>query len=500
MHITLDIKPFAGLETEALVTYAFEETDPLQGRFGEIDKSAGGLLRRLCKSGELTGKTLEMTLIHAPVGLKAARLLVVGAGKRDAFNTAALRKVAGAALRYLKSRSVHNFVFLVRENEVTDKVAEEVAQAVAEGLLAADFETDKYKTEKKQDKSINTVLLTGFADAQKAAAEKGLAQGRTIGEAQNFARDLVNEPSNKLTPKILAERAEAMAKEAGLAVEILDEKKIADLKMGALLSVAQGSVEPPRVIVITYTPANAKAGGPVIGLVGKAVTFDTGGISIKPADGMEKMKYDMAGGATMIGIMRAIAALKPNVKVVCVVPSTENMPGGKAQKPGDIQTTMSGKTIEVLNTDAEGRLILADGITYAKQLGVTHIVDAATLTGAIVIALANVNVGVFGTNQEWTDKLLASAKAAGEKMWQMPMDDEYREFIKGSFADIQNIGSGKGGGAITGAMFIREFAGDTPWIHLDIAGTAWNDDAKAWLAKGPTGVALRTLVHLVQSF
>jgi leucyl aminopeptidase len=500
MQITLETKPYAGVETEALVTYAFEETDPIQGRLGEIDKLTGGLLGRLAKSGELTGKNLEITLVHAPAGLKAARLLVIGAGKRDSFNTGTLRKVAGAAFRYLKSRSVHNFVFLVRENEVTEKAAADVPQALAEGSLAADFESDKYKTDKKQDKSIKTVLVVGFDDAQKAAAEKALAKGRAIGEAQNFARDLVNEPSNKLTPKILAEKAEAMAKEAGLAVEILDEKKIAELKMGALLSVAQGSVEPPRVIVITYTPANAKPGGPVIGLVGKAVTFDTGGISIKPADGMEKMKYDMAGGATMIGIMRALAALKPNVKVICVVPATENMPGGKAQKPGDIQTAMSGKTIEVLNTDAEGRLILADGVHYAKQLGATHLVDAATLTGAIVVALANVNVGVFGTNQEWTDKLLASAKAAGEKMWQMPMDDEYREFIKGSFADIQNVGSGKGGGAITGAMFIREFAGDTPWIHLDIAGTAWNDDAKAWLAKGPTGVALRTLVHLVQSF
>jgi leucyl aminopeptidase len=339
-----------------------------------------------------------------------------------------------------------------------------------------------------------------LSDSEKSAAEKGLAAGRIIAESQNFARDLVNEPSNKLTPRVLAEKAEAMAKQAGLAVDILDEKKIADLKMGALLSVAQGSVEPPRMIVVTYTPANVKPGAPVIGLVGKAVTFDTGGISIKPADGMEKMKYDMAGGATMLGAIRAIAALKPNVKVICVVPSTENMPGGKAQKPGDIQTAMSGKTIEVLNTDAEGRLILADAITYAKQLGVTHIVDAATLTGAIVVALANINVGVFSNDQPWTDKLLASAKATGEKMWQLPMDDEYREFIKGSFADIQNIGSGKGGGSITGAWFIREFAGDTPWIHLDIAGTAWNDDAKPWLAKGPTGVALRTLVHLVGTF
>ena len=496
MQITLETKPFAALDTEALVTFIFEETDPIQGRIAEIDQATGGLLRKLAKSGELTGKTLEFTLLHAPAGLKAARLLLVGAGKREQLNSATLRKTAGAALRYLKSRSVKNFVYLVREGAAN----EETAQAIAEGALTANFETDKYKTDKKNEKNIETISIAGYSDSERAAADKALSKGRIIAEAQNFARDLVNEPSNKLTPRVLADKAQAMAKEAGLAVQILDEKKIADLKMGALLSVSQGGPEPPRVMVVTYTPANLKPGAPVIGLVGKAVTFDTGGISIKPADGMEKMKYDMAGGATMLGIMRAVAGLKPNVKVICVVPSTENMPGGKAQKPGDIQTAMSGKTIEVLNTDAEGRLILADGVHYAKQLGATHLVDAATLTGAIVVALANINVGVFGSDQAWTDKLLASAKAAGEKMWQMPMDDEYREFIKGSFADIQNIGSGKGGGSITGAWFIREFAGDTPWIHLDIAGTAWNDDAKPWLAKGPTGVALRTLLNLIQSF
>jgi leucyl aminopeptidase len=495
MQITLESKPFGAIETDALVTYVFENGDVAQGRAAELDKLAGGLLGQLSKSGELTGKTLETTLLHAPNGLKATRLLLIGAGKREQFNSATLRKIAGVAVRYLKSRSIHKFVFVVREGNAT----EESAQALAEGVLVGNFETDKYKTDKKNDKFIESVSIAGYANGEKSAGEKGIAKGRIIGDAQNFTRDLVNEPSNKLTPRVLAERAQAMAKEAGLAVDVLDEKKIADMKMGALLSVAQGSVEPPRMIVITYTPANAKPGAPVIGLVGKAVTFDTGGISIKPADGMEKMKYDMAGGATMIGIMRALAALKPSVKVICVVPATENMPGGRAQKPGDIQTAMSGKTIEVLNTDAEGRLILADAVHYAKQLGATHLVDAATLTGAIVVALANVNVGVFGSDQPWTDKLLASAKAAGEKMWQLPMDDEYREFIKGSFADIQNIGSGKGGGSITGAWFIREFAGDTPWIHLDIAGTAWNDDAKAWLAKGPTGVALRTLVHLVMS-
>jgi leucyl aminopeptidase len=496
MQITLETKPFATLETAALVSYVFEDSDLIQGRIAEIDQFTDGLLRKLAASRELTGKSLEMTLVHAPRGLKAERLLLVGAGKVDKFDTVALRKIAGAALRYLKSRSLKQFAFILRENESV----EAAAQAVAEGALAANFEADKYKTDKKDAKAVDAMFLTGFPEQDRAAAEKGLARGGVIAESQNFARDLINEPSNKLTPKTLAEKAEAMAKQAGLSVEILDEKRIAELKMGALLSVAQGSVEPPRMMVVTYTPPNPKPGAPVIGLIGKAVTFDTGGISIKPSEGMEKMKYDMAGGATMLGVMRALATLKPNVKVICVVPSTENMPGGRAQKPGDIQTAMSGKTIEVLNTDAEGRLILADGIHYAKQLGATHLIDAATLTGAIVVALSNVNVGVFGSDQSFTDKLLASAKAAGEKMWQMPLDDEYREFIKGTVADIQNIGSGKGGGAITGAMFIKEFTGDSPWIHLDIAGTAWNDDAKPWLAKGPTGVALRTLVHLVMSY
>jgi leucyl aminopeptidase len=496
MQITLDTKPFATLESDALVTYVFEEPDLLQGRISELDQFSGGLVRKLATSGELTGKPLEMTLIHAPAGLKASRLLLVGAGKRDKFDSGTLRKIAGAAARYLKSRSVKHFAFLVREGHLN----ETSAQAIVEGALAANFDPDKYKTEKKEAKFIESLVLAGYSDQERGAGEKGLNRGRVIAESQNFARDLINEPSNKLTPKVLADKAAAMAKEAGLTVEVLDEKRIADLKMGALLSVSQGSHEPPRVISITYTPPNGKPGTPVIGLIGKAVTFDTGGISIKPSEGMEKMKYDMAGGATMIGVMRAIAALKPNVKVICIVPSTENMPGGHAQKPGDIQTAMSGKTIEVLNTDAEGRLILADGVTYAQQLGATHLIDAATLTGAIVVALSNVNVGVFGSDQAFTDKLLASAKAAGEKMWQMPMDDDYREMIKGTVADIQNIGSGKGGGATIGAMFIKEFTGDKPWVHLDIAGTAWNDDAKPWLAKGPTGVALRTLVQLIMSY
>src|SRR5215469_11348540 len=248
MQITLESKPFAAIETEALVSYVFEEADPVQGRVAEIDKSAAGLLRKLATSGELTGKMLEFTLVHAPAGLKAARLLLVGVGRREQFNSATFRKMAGAALRYLKSRSVKNLALLVREGDAT----EESAQVIAEGALAADFESDKYKTDKKNDKKIDTVSIAGFAESERSAGEKGLSKGRTIAESQNFARDLINEPSNKLTPSILAQKAEAMAKSAGLSVEILDEKKIADLKMGALLSVAQGSIEPPRMIVITY--------------------------------------------------------------------------------------------------------------------------------------------------------------------------------------------------------------------------------------------------------
>ena len=450
-------------------------------------KRAGSLLSST--SGELTGKALELVLLHYPEGLEAKRLLLVGAGKREKFAVGDLRKIAGTAARYLKSRGVKKMVFLAREGER----GADAAQAVIEGLLVAEFESDKYRSEKK-NKAIESVSLAGFDNGQGDALNSAIERGRVIAESQNFARDLINEPSNRLTPRMLAARAEAMAKEVGLGVEILDDRKITELKMGALLAVAQGSVEPPRVIVLRYEPLTPRPGAPVLGLVGKGVTFDTGGISIKPADNMEKMKYDMGGAATMLGAMRALAFLKPSISVIAVMPATENMPGGRAQKPGDVQVAMSGKTIEVINTDAEGRMVLADGVTYAKKLGVTHIIDAATLTGAIQVALANVHVGAFGTPREYLDQFLESAKSAGEKMWPMPMDEEFQEMIKSNIADIRNTGSGKGGGASTGAWFIKEFAEETPWIHLDIAATCWVDEGRPWLAKGPTGVAIRSIV------
>jgi leucyl aminopeptidase len=489
MQIRLETQPYGTAASDALVTYVFDKDDKLDGLLGDIDTAMNGRLGTLVESGELTGKPLELVLLHFPEGLAAKKLLLVGAGKPAKFAISDLRKIAGTALRQLKSRGVKNFVFLTREGERGPAAA----QATVEGLIAADFESNKYHTDKKE-REVQSVSLAGFDAGLGAKLTSAIDQGRVLAESQNFARDLINEPSNKLTPRLLASKAEAMAKEAGLGVEILDERKIAELKMGALIGVAQGSVEPPRVIVLRYTPEKPRKDGPVLGLVGKAVTFDTGGISIKPANNMEKMKYDMGGGATMIGAMRAIAALKPSVSVIAVIPATENMPGGRAQKPGDVQVAMSGKTIEVINTDAEGRMVLADGVFYARKLGATHLIDAATLTGAIEVALSNVHVGAFGTPREYLDTFLESAKAAGEKMWPMPMDEEYQQMIKSDIADIRNTGSGKGGGASTGAWFIKEFAEDTPWIHLDIASTCWVDEGRPWLAKGPTGIAIRSIV------
>jgi leucyl aminopeptidase len=286
-----------------------------------------------------------------------------------------------------------------------------------------------------------------------------------------------------------------MASAAGLEIDLLRRDRLDELQMGALLGVAQGSAEPPVLIVVRYQPESPNDSGAHLGLVGKAVTFDTGGISIKPAQDMDKMKYDMAGGAAMLGAMQALAALKPSVAVTAVIPAVENMPGRQAQRPGDVVRTMSGKTVEVLNTDAEGRLILADALTYARQQGCTHLVDAATLTGAISVALGHERVGLFSNDDSWRDRVLAAAEASGEKMWPMPLDDEYKDQLKSLIADLPNIGS-RAGGAITAAMFLKQFADPTPWVHLDIAGTAWIDDAKPYLPKGPSGVGVRTFVDL----
>ena len=498
MKVDLVIKSAAEVETECLVVAVVDK--------GEKDKSTGSLLtsekplhdaaEELISSGELSGKPLELAMLYRPAGVKAKRVLLVGGGKETKFNPNDLRKIAGAATRHVKPKSIRNLAIALPAN--VHFHPDNAVRAAVIGAIVADFDPDTYKSDRK-DQRLESLMIVAPPGSDEKLLRSALEEGRIIGESQNFARELVNEPGNRLTPTILADRARKMASENGLECEVLGGDEIKALKMGAFWSVAQGSDEPPALIVVKYSPAGAPA-QPVLGLVGKAITFDTGGISIKPADGMEKMKYDMAGGAAMLGAMRAIAQLKPKVKVNAVICASENMPSGKAQKPGDVQIAMSGKSIEIINTDAEGRLVLADGLTYARtKLGCTHLVDAATLTGACVVALGMVNAGIFANDDAMYERFQKALHQAGEKMWRMPLDDEYRDVIKSNIADIMNSG-GRYGGAVTAAMFLKEFVDDKPWIHLDIAGTAWIDDGKPFIAKGPSGIAVRSLIEFVRGF
>jgi len=497
MKTNLSFSTPGEVETECLAVVALDqsagnhgEKDKPDVRCATRDKAVQEAAAEVICSGEVNGKSLESTLLHNPK-LKAKRLLLIGGGKAAKFTASDLRKLAGTAVRSLKSRGIRGFAFVAPEG-----VAGEAAvKAIAEGAYIGNFDPDIYKSDRK-DQLIDA--LTVVASGDQTALQKALDAGRIIGESQNFTRELVNEPSNRMTPTILAERARKMAAEVGLKCEVYGADKIKELKMGAFWGVAQGSDEPPALIVLRYEPAEAPA-SPVLGLVGKGITFDTGGISIKPADGMEKMKYDMAGGATMIGAMRGIALLKPKTKVIAIICATENMPSGKAQKPGDVQIAMSGKSIEIINTDAEGRLVLADGLCYARQLGCTHLIDAATLTGAVVVALGQVNAGVFANDDALYERFRRALEKGGEKFWRLPLDEEYREVIKSNIADMVNSG-GRYGGAITAAMFLKEFAEDTPWLHLDIAGTAWMEENKPWIAKGPSGIAVRSLVEFARDF
>ena len=503
MKTTLHTAPPSQFETECLVVPVLdaaennngEQSDKRNPQLQTDDRAVVAAAAELIASGEVTGKMLETVLLHKPQGLKAKRLLLIGGGKAKDFSSFELRKLAGAAVRNLKAKDLKSFAFVVPS--LPNSGIEDAVKSIVEGAFVGNFDPDYYKSDRKEQK-VEELAIIAPAQAEQPSLQAAVAQGRIIGEAQNFTRDLVNEPGNRMTPSVLAERARKMCDETGLKCEIYGPDKIKELKMGAFWSVAQGSDEEPRLIVMRYEPAGAPE-TPVLGLVGKGITFDSGGISIKPADGMEKMKYDMAGGAAMIGAMRAIAQLKPNVRVIGVVCASENMPSGKAQKPGDVQIAMSGKSIEIINTDAEGRLVLADGLHYARQLGCTHLIDAATLTGACVVALGMVNAGIFANDEDFYQRFSKSLQRSGEKMWRLPVDEEYKDMIKSNIADIVNSG-GRWGGAVTAAMFLKEFVGDTPWIHLDIAGVAWMEEAKPWIAKGPSGVAVRSLAEFARDF
>jgi leucyl aminopeptidase len=484
------------VEADLLVVPAFEG-EAVADALPAVDEATYGEVKRATASGEIKGRLYELFVTPSSgAGWKTARVAIAGAGKAADFTTDRLRKLAAASALMARGRHLARVAFLTRG----PIPVREAVQAITEGLILAGFSVDQYKTGERFGPAATalTVVVPKEAAGDTQALEAAIQRGQILADSSNLARGFANEPSNILTPRVFAERAAAIAKDAGVGVEILDEKEIARLGMGLLLGVARGSAEPPRVIVMRYDPPGAPK-TPVLGLVGKGITFDTGGISIKPAEGMERMKDDMAGGAAVICAMRAIALLKAPIRVVGVVPTTENMPGGQAMKPGDVLTGAGGKTVEVINTDAEGRLILGDGLWYAQQLGATHLVDVATLTGACVVGLGKIASGLFGRPDAWRDTVRTVADAAGDRCWPMPLYDEFFDQIRSEIADMINSG-GRAGGACTAAIFLKEFTNDLPWVHLDIAGTAWADESKPYQPKGPIGVAVRTLAQLPFSY
>jgi leucyl aminopeptidase len=487
--------PLAAIDTDILILPWFEgEAMSAEGVPAGLDAATGAEVTRALSSREFTGKPFELFMTSVTDrAWRARRLLLVGSGPAAAYRSELARQVAAAAGCSVRTRRVTRAAFVLRRGGDV----REMAQAIAEGLTLSEFNVGMYKTADPPPgtaPSWTVALLNQPADVAERA-QTAVDRGRLLAECSNLARELANEPGNTLTPREFARRAGALASDAGVGVEILDEHRIAELGMGLLLGVARGSNEPPRLLVMRHDPPGAPAGGPVLGLVGKGITFDTGGISIKPADGMDRMKDDMAGGAAVACAMRAISLLQAPVRVVGVVPTTENMPGGRAVKPGDILKSAAGRTVEVLNTDAEGRLILGDGLWYAQQLGATHLVDVATLTGAIVVALGKTTSGLFGTPPEWVEHVRRVATRAGDRVWPMPLFDDYKDQLKSEIADFTNTG-GRPGGSITAALFLKEFVSGRPWVHMDIAGTAWAEDARPYLPKGPSGVAVRTLAEL----
>jgi leucyl aminopeptidase len=516
MDTKLLIQDAAASQTPMLAVFAVDiavgkDAEPLPALLTTSDAVTNAAAKVLA-TGEFKATLGETLLLHGPGGLKAERLLLVGLGKSETLTVDEVRKGAGTAVRAAKPLGIRDVAIAFPEDHaLSDEHLESLpctllSRALVEGAEVAESDWDTYRSERK-DRSVRTlsVITNESEKSTRAEIQEGFDTGLIVAAAQNFTRSLVNEPGNVLTPTELGRRAAAMCAEVGIKCEVHSTAKLDELKMGAFAAVAQGSNEPPALIVMTYEPQlkkgeTAAEGAPVLGLVGKGITFDTGGISIKGAEGMEKMKYDMAGAGAMIGAMRAIAQLKPKVKVIGVVCSAENMPDGKAFKPGDVVTAMSGKTIEVVNTDAEGRLVLADGLHYAKTLGCTRLIDAATLTGACVVALGTLNVGLFSNDEATWQKFADAANITGEKFWRLPCTDDYKEQIKSQIADMRNTGANRWGGAISAAMFLKEFVGETPWVHLDIAGCAWNDESKPWIANGPSGVAVRSILEWVRGY
>ena len=496
----MEIKAIVGditkIKTDAIIVNFFEGMESLDGDIAAVDKALDGAISGLIGQGEIKGKLNEITVVHSLGKLPTARVVVTGLGKQAELSTNKIRGAVAETCRWLRRKDIANVATIAQGAGINNISFEDAAQTIAEGALLGLYAFRKHIT-KEDDKlgEIKQLLIVG-SDEAKLSLEKGSDKGRILAEATNLARDMANEPANYMTPSHMAETAMKLAKSHGLEVSVLEREQMSELGMGALSGVAQGSRQPPKFIVLQYKGKDAPEID--VALVGKGITFDSGGISIKPSEKLEEMKGDKAGGAAVIAAIAAIAQLKPKTNVMAIIPATENLPDGNALKPGDVLTAMNGKTIEIISTDAEGRLILADALSYAKKQGAKLMIDVATLTGACRVALGDICTGAFGNNQDLVNKVITAGTEAGELIWQMPMYDEYQEQNKSDVADIKNVG-GRLGGAITAAKFLAEFTNDTPWVHLDIAGTSLSDKERAYQVKGATGVPVRTLVNLVLS-
>ncbi|MFC1899214.1 leucyl aminopeptidase [Chloroflexota bacterium] len=483
-------------DADAIILPFFEGAKSTKGDVAVLDKALNGAITRLISKGEIKGKLGEITVIHSLDSLPAARLVIVGLGKEEEITLDKIRGVIAGMCRALRQKEVAVIAIQPLGAGSAGITEEGSAKALAEGALLGTYSFRKYMTKAAEHGEIKQLLIVSSDAAELPTLEQGCQQGVIMAEAGNLARDMVNEPANHMTPSDMVMVAKKIAETCGLKLTIIEKKQMEEMGMGALLGVAKGSRQPPKFIILSYKGKDSDEID--IALVGKGITFDSGGISIKPSASMEAMKGDMAGGASVIAAIGAIGRLKPEINTVAIVPATENLPGGNALKPGDVLMAMNGKTIEIISTDAEGRLALADALCYANDMGAKALVDVATLTGACVVALGTVCTGAFTNNKELENKLIAAGNEAGELIWPMPMYEQYKEQNKSSVADIKNVG-GRGAGSITAAQFLAEFAGDTPWVHLDIAGTSMGDKERNYIIKGATGVPVRALVNLVLS-
>ena len=491
MEINVIAGDIAQIEADAIVVNLFEGVDQPGGATAAVDKALDGAISSLIGRGEIKGKFGEVSIIHTFGKLPAGIVAVAGLGKRQDFNVNKIRGVAGESCRSLRKLNCRKIATILHGAGTGDIELEASAEAIAEGALLGLYSFNKYKKPEYAD--VEEMLVVVREEGKTPVLEPAVHKGKAIAEATNLARDMVNEPANYMTPTRMAEAAKEIATKYNLELKVFDPKDMEAMGMEALLGVAKGSSQPPQLISLSYK--GDERSEKALGFLGKGITFDSGGISIKPSEGMGEMKDDMAGAAAVMAALGAIAQLKPQINVTAIIPATENLPSGTALKPGDVLKAMNGKTIEVISTDAEGRLILADALSYAQKLGLSPLIDLATLTGACRIALGTLYSGLFSNDQDLADKVLRAAERTGERIWQMPLPEEYKEQNKSEIANVKNTGN-RYGGAITAALFLAEFVDNTPWVHLDIAGTASSNKESGYTVKGATGVGVRTLVEL----